>query len=55
MSRGPHAETFRLLVGDSGSSEDKAAGEELSGVADFEAFMASYRKNNRALGDGETR
>lgn len=54
MSRGPHAQTFKLLVGESRPSSDKSVEEELAGVADVEAFMASYRKNNRSLGDGGT-
>jgi predicted negative regulator of RcsB-dependent stress response len=54
MSRGPHAQTFKLLVGDPRSSRDKSVEEELAGVADVEAFMASYRKNTRPLGDGGT-
>ena len=53
MSRGPHAQTFKLLVGDPRPSRDKSVEEELAGVADVEAFMASYRKNTRSLGDGE--
>ena len=55
MSRGPHAKTFKLLVGDPRSRRDKSVEEELAGVADVEAFMASYRKNNRPLGEAETR
>ena len=55
MSRGPHAETFKLLVGNPRSSRDKSAEDELAGVADAEAFMASYRKNTRSLEDGGAR
>ncbi len=54
MSRGPHAQTFKLLVGAPRSDGPKSVEEELAGVADVEAFMASYRKNNRPLGKGET-
>ncbi len=54
MSRGPHAQTFKLLVGGSRSSSEKSVEEELDGVADVEAFMASYRKNTRSLEDGGT-
>ena len=53
MSRGPHAETFKLLVGNPQSSPATSVADELAGVADAEAFMASYRKNTRSLGDGE--
>ena len=53
MSRGPHAQTFKLLVGDPRSSGDVSVEEELAGVADVEAFMASYRKNTRPLGGAE--
>jgi tetratricopeptide (TPR) repeat protein len=53
MSRGPHAETFNLLVGNPRSSRVKSVEDELAGVADAEAFMASYRKNTRALKDGD--
>jgi hypothetical protein len=59
MSRGPHAQTFKLLVGNpragQGAGQDSPVDEALAGVEDAEAFMASYRKNNRALGDGGTR
>jgi hypothetical protein len=53
MSRGPHAETFKLLVGNPRSGRNKSVEDELEGVADAEAFMASYRKNTRSLEDGE--
>jgi hypothetical protein len=53
MSRGPHAKTFKLLVGNPGSSRVQSVEDELAGVADAEAFMASYRKNTRSLEDGE--
>ncbi len=53
MSRGPHAETFNLLVGNPRSSRDNSVEDELAGVADAEAFMASYRQNTRALKAGE--
>jgi len=55
MSRGPHAQTFKLLVGVPREGRDMSVDEELAGVADVEAFMASYRKNTRSIGDGETR
>ena len=55
MSRGPHAQTFKLLVGGPRSSSERSVEEELDGVADVEAFMASYRKNTRSLEDGGTR
>ena len=48
MSRGPHAQTFTLLVGDLGSNRAKSVEEELAGVAEIEAFMASYRKNTQS-------
>jgi hypothetical protein len=54
MSRGPHAQTFKLLVGGPRSSSERSVKEELDGVADVEAFMASYRKNTRSLEDGGT-
>ncbi len=54
MSRGPHAQTFKLLVGDLESRGDKSVEQELAVVADVEAFMASYRKNTRPLGDRGT-
>lgn len=55
MSRGPHAKTFKLLVGDPRAHRVKSVEEELAGVADVEAFMASYHKNTRPLGTAETR
>ena len=55
MSRGPHAKTFKLLVGDPHPRREKSVEDELAGVADVEAFMASYRKNTRPLGAAETR
>ncbi|MEE8500215.1 MAG: hypothetical protein V3S27_06545, partial [Kiloniellales bacterium] len=55
MSRGPHAKTFQLLVGDPRAAREKSVAEELAGVADVEAFMASYRENTRPLGAAEKR
>lgn len=52
MSRGPHAQTFRLLAGDPEANQSKTVEEELAGVADIEAFMASYRKNTRPAAKG---
>jgi hypothetical protein len=54
MSRGPHAKTFKLLVGDPRPRREKSVEEELAGVADIEAFMTSYRENTRPLGAAET-
>jgi predicted negative regulator of RcsB-dependent stress response len=54
MSRGPHAQTFTLLVGDLGSTRDKSVEEELAGVSDIEAFIASYRKGTRSGESTET-
>ena len=54
MSRGPHAQTFTLLVGDLGPNHAKSVEEELAGVAEIEAFIASYRKNTRSRQSAET-
>jgi len=53
MSRGPHAQTFKLLAGVPPAGRGKTVDEALAGVADVEAFMASYRKNTRPIGDGK--
>ena len=55
MSRGQHAQTFKLLVGKLQQSPNNSIEDELAGVADAEAFMASYRKNTRPLADDQTR
>jgi hypothetical protein len=43
-----------LLVGDLGSTRDKSVEEELAGVSDIEAFIASYRKGTRSGESTET-
>jgi predicted negative regulator of RcsB-dependent stress response len=52
MSRGPHAHTFRLLAGDPEANQNKTVEEELAGVADIEAFMASYHESTPSAKEG---
>ena len=46
MSRGPHRDTFDLLVGDLDAGRAKTVAEELAQVDTAEAFLASYRKQS---------
>ena len=46
MSRGPHRDTFDLLVGDLDAGRAKTVAEELAQVDTAEAFLTSYRKQS---------
>jgi len=50
MAKGPHAETFELLVGDGEGWTISSIADELGKVAKVQDFMANYRKQLR---DGE--
>jgi hypothetical protein len=50
MAKGPHAETFKLLVGDGEKVAITSIADELSKVSQAQDFMANYRERLR---DGE--
>ncbi|WP_422367582.1 hypothetical protein [Pelagibius sp.] len=50
MAKGPHSDTFNLLVGDGEKRAISSIAEELSKVAEAQDFMANYRER---LKDGE--
>jgi hypothetical protein len=47
MAKGPHAETFRLLVGEGERFTVTSIADELSKVAEAQDFMANYRARLR--------
>jgi tetratricopeptide (TPR) repeat protein len=50
MARGPHAETFNLLVGDGEEQTVSSIADELSKVAEAQSFMSNYRESLRDSG-----
>ncbi len=48
MAKGPHADTFKLLVGDGEKVTVSSIADELSKVSEAQDFMANYRERLRA-------
>ena len=48
MAKGPHADTFKLLVGDGEKVAVSSIADELSKVGQAQDFMANYRERLRS-------